>query len=501
MIDKGEIARILEMHSDEVLSALAVVLPDLTDSEIFNLLELLEDQESFQTRLPLRIRLYALIYNESRRPELRLIALLRLLRRLGSRRDTPDLGDIPSDSTDFAIFVREKANELSDNLSLTDAIISLADATLAYRTGDIATMNTATSKGLKAISEMEIWTDPPVTLTPLALLVAETGHELYYIAANAVYRAGNIEKAREIAETWSGLIEKWESILGPLMRQRYQYYQLVGQLNYEVGLLEPALEAFHEALSYAPSPYRRAFIWLRQAKIEREMARLDDSWMHAVLAIEAFLESPFPQAAATWLEWLALDADTPKRKTEIGRLKEKFGRIDRINSLEINRVTRAMTELYRILGELRTTSNPGKLNSRLDTLIDELEKAGSWKNLVTLLATKAVVAGRVNDRDTVDKSISRAREIINSKLTDDVRPPQEFFLESAHALALRDVGAYEEALNTLFEKALEARKKYPGGYGPEEKTAMEAVYYLGALSGLDPDSIDRKIRDTISDIR
>jgi len=498
MIQRGEIADILEKHADQVLASLSVVLPELADSEIFDLLELLEDQERFHTRLPLRIQIYALIYNESNRPELKMLALLRLLRRLGSRRDAPDLGPIPSDSVDFAKFVYEKAKEFPGQESLSKALSSLAMATLAYRTGDLAAMKETTFGGLNALADLEQWSKPSSDLTPMSLLIAETGHELYYIGANAAYRAGDIENAREMADDWSELIEKWEFVLGPLSRQRYQYYQLAGQLNFEVGLLEPALDAFTKALDFAPTPYRKAFIWLRQAKIEREMERGDESWEHAVAAIEAFLESPFPQAAASWIEWIGLDAESEPRRAKIDALREEFDRIKGIDGLEINRVTRAMTELYRILGELRTTSDPGNLNTRLDDLITELEKIGSWKNLITLLSAKAVVAGRLNDRESMDSAISRARDIINTKLTDDARPPLKFFLESAHALALRDVGAYEEALNTLFEKALEARKMYPGGFGPDERTAMEAVYYLGALSGLDPETIDRKIRDTIS---
>ena len=95
----------------------------------------------------------------------------------------------------------------------------------------------------------------------------------------------------------------------------------------------------------------------------------------------------------------------------------------------------------------------------LDNLIVELEKAGTWPNLVTILATKAVVAGRLNDRELMDESIDRARSLVNEKLDDDSRPPAEFLLESAHAL-----------------------------------------YYLGALAGHDPETIERKIRDTISSI-
>ena len=302
------------------------------------------------------------------------------------------------------------------------------------------------------------------------------------------------DRAREMAEDWSESIGKWEAVLGPLTRQRYQYYQLVGHLDYEVGLYAQALEAYEKALEYAPTAYRKAFLWLSQAQVERLMGRDEGSWAHASEAIDALLASPYPQVAAVWIEWLALAADSDEKQAQIGEMRSK---LEKSGGVEINRVTRAMTTLYRVLARLRTTDNPADLVPVLDRLIDELERTGSWSNMVTILATKAVVVGRLGDRETMDQTIARARELVGERIAEDSRPPLEFFLESAHALALRNVGAYDEAFHAIFERALEARKKYPGAMGPDEETAVEALYYLGALAGNDPETIEKRIRDTI----
>ncbi len=497
MIDRGKLADLLKGPDQRVLGDLPRLLPELSQSEIFDLLDLVEDTDFFRDRLPLRLKLYAVLANHAVQNDLRLIALLRLLRRLGARQDTPDLGDIPGQTADFTSYLADKALELAGDEYLAEAIGSLARATLAFRSGDLTAMQSETERGLKALERMDHWSDPSDTMDLSQLVLSETGHELTYIAANAVYRAGDVAKAREIVDNWSAIIEKWENVLGTLPRQRYQYYRLVGRLNQEVGTYEPALEAYTKALDYAPTPYRKAFIWLSQAQIERELNRRDESWSHAVMAIDATLNSPYPQTASTWIEWLALEADTPEKESEIEKLRL---RLKGLGGEEINRVARAMKELYRVLGTLHTTSDPVGIVPVLDNLIVELEKAGTWPNLVTILATKAVVAGRLNDRELMDESIDRARSLVNEKLDDDSRPPAEFLLESAHALALRDVGAYDEAFSTLFEDALEARMKYPGAIGPDEKSALEAIYYLGALAGHDPETIEQKIRDTISSI-
>jgi len=164
---------------------------------------------------------------------------------------------------------------------------------------------------------------------------------------------------------------------------------------------------------------------------------------------------------------------------------------------EINRVVSMMTRMYKLLTDLRSGADPSDLIKPLDSMIDEFEKAGSWSNLITLLAAKAVISGRLEDRNAMEGAVKSARECIEGHFPPEARGPQEFFIENAHALALRNVGAYEEAFETLFEKGLEARRKYPGGFGPEEQTALEALYYLGALAGYDPDTIEGKIRSTI----
>jgi len=231
------------------------------------------------------------------------------------------------------------------------------------------------------------------------------------------------------------------------------------------------------------------------AQVERELGLADQSWEHGIAAVEAWLASPYPQTAGSWIAWLSLEARTPEKRRQIESLE---ARCDEAGGVEINRVSRAMTELYRLLADLHYGADPAGLVPRLDAIIVDLEKAGSWPNLVTLLATRAVVAGRLSDRNIMDQTIAKARELIMTKLAVDARPPAQFFLESAHALALRDVGAYDEAFHTLFERALEARGKYPGGVGPEEQTALEALYYLGALAGYDPGTIERRVRLTMT---
>ena len=354
---------------------------------------------------------------------------------------------------------------------------------------------TTSSDGLACLAEMPAWSNPSSPPGLEDLLVAEVGHELMFLASDAAYRSGDIRKAQELVEGWSEFITLWETVLGPLGRARYQYYQLVGHLSYDVGLPEEALRGYEKALEYAPTPYRSAFLWISMARVERELGLTEKSWRHAVDAIEAWLESPYPQTADTWIEWLSLDADSSDRKAVIGQLRR---RKEAAGGLETNRVARAMTSLYRLLGDLHAGASPVQLAPLLDPIIAELEKAGSWPNMVTLLATRAVIAGRMGERDKMDKAIGDARNLISSKLAPDARPPAEFFVESAHALALRDVGAYDEAFHTLFERALEARAKYPGGVGPEERTAFEAVYYLGALAGHDPATIERRVKEVLA---
>jgi len=497
MIDRGRIAEILKGPESQILSDLPALLPNLTDSEVFDLFDLMEDTRYFEGRLPLRLQVYAQIALTATRNEIKLLALLRLQRRLGSRKDTPDMGEIPPDPLHFVDYLASKARELCPAEELANAVAALATATFAYRSGDLTVMHQSASRGLSAINTINNWTNPPLEPGPWDLVISETGHELTLIASNAAYRTGDIESAREIASNWSKSIENWEKVLGLLPRLRYLYFRLTGRLNFEVGLYEPALEAYSKALEYAPTPYRKAFIWLAEAQIERELGELDASWDHAINAIDAILNSPYPQTAAPWIEWLASDLDDPGKTSVVDNLRN---RLEISGGLEINRVTSAMTSLYRTLTELHTTSNPASITPVLDQITLDLENSGSWPNLVTLLSTKAVVAGRLGDRDLMNQTIDKARTIITQKLTPDARPPAEFLLESAYALALRDVGDYDEAFNTLFERALEARKKYPGGVGPEEMSALEAVYYLGALAGYDPDTIERKIRDTINNI-
>jgi hypothetical protein len=192
-----------------------------------------------------------------------------------------------------------------------------------------------------------------------------------------------------------------------------------------------------------------------------------------------------------------MEADTPEKEGLVGFLRS---RCESEGGQDINRVSRAMASLYRAQAELRNGSDVSLISRELYGLTKELEEAGSWPNLVTILATLVVALGRQGSQESMERTIGRAREIVETKLEPDARPPAEFFLESAYALALRDTGAYDEAFNTLFERALEARLKYPGAVGPDEQTALEALYYLGALAGQDPAVIEKKVRAVISKI-
>jgi tetratricopeptide (TPR) repeat protein len=496
MIDRQTLSESLSGPENCVLDDLPRLLSTLSQSETLDLLDLMEDSDLFRNRLPMRLRIYASIAENAPEPIVRLIALVRLLRRIGARKDLPNLGDVPGTLADFEVYLPAASKKFIGDCPITDAIVALASATLAFRSGDIPAMRESTAKGLDALDRIPSWLNPPDGIGLIDILIAEVGHELMFIASNTAFRSGNVEKARVLAENWSRLINKWEKALGPLDRVRYQYYQLSGHINYDVGLPSEALKAYTLALTYAPTSYRKAFLWMSMAQVERELGLFDESWEHGIAAVEAWLQSPYPQTAGTWIEWLSLEARTSDKRSLIELLRE---RSKHAGGVEINRVSGAMTELYRILADLRYGADPSKLAPRLDSIICDLESAESWPNLVTLLATRAVLAGRINDRETMNMSIEKARGIISTKLTADSRPPAEFFLESAHALALRDVGAYDEAFTTLFERAMEARAKYPGGVGPNEQSTLEALYYLGALAGHDPAGIEKRVRATLSE--
>jgi tetratricopeptide (TPR) repeat protein len=495
MIDRGTVAEFLDRPDDMMLAGFPRLLNELSISESLDLLALLEDPDRFRDRLPLRLKLYALMAQFARDPALQTIALIRLLRRMGSRKDMPGLGDVPDQLPDFSQYMAQRVHELLGVTPLAETVGALADATRAFRSGDLNEMAKACDRGLKALSELESWDEPPINPGLTDLIVSEAGHELVFIAVNAAFRSGDLSRAHELAEYWSNAINRWEKVLGVLERQRYQFYRISGHIDQEVGLLDASVEAYNRALEYAPTAYTRAFLWISLARVERELGHAEDCWKHAIDAIRAWQESPYPQTAVSWIEWLAVDAGTPEKQLEIDTLRT---RQNEVGGVEINRIVRAMTDLYRLLASLRSGADPIDLVPHLDRLIVEMEEAGSWPNLITILATRAVVLGRLEDREKMDESIERARELIRGKLAPDARPPVEFFVESAHALALRDVGEYEEAFHTLFERALEARKKYPGGLGPDEQSALEALYYLGALSGYDPDTIEKKIRSSLA---
>ncbi|HDS29501.1 MAG TPA: hypothetical protein ENN67_00515, partial [Firmicutes bacterium] len=434
MTDCGNIAEFLQNPDEIILAKFPRLLSEYDSTEIIELLSILENPEQFRNRLPLRLKLYAIIAEFAPDSALKLLALIRLLRRMGSRKDMPELGEVPPRLPDFADYMAIRAHELFLNSPIADAVSALADSTRAFRSGDLREMSRASNSGINALYEIESWSNPPSDLNIIDFVVSETGHELYFIAINAALRSGDPSGAKVLAESWSNAINRWERVLGVLDRQRYQYYRIVGHINHVVGLLDAGVDAYNHALEHAPTIYTKAFLWMGLARIERELGRYDDCWKHAVDAIRAWQNSPYPQAAAPWIEWLAIDADSMEKRAEIENLRETQAKS---GGVEINRVVKAMTELYRLIASLRTSDDPVEIAPHLDRLIVEMEKAGSFPNLVTILATRAVVYGRLEDREKMDESIGRAREIISEKLAPDARPPVEFFVESAHALALR----------------------------------------------------------------
>ena len=497
MIDRREIAELFDGPDGRIPGAISIAVMELDDASVIDLLSLIEDNERFQHRLPLRLKIYAELAKHVEKPFLSIIALLRLLRRLGSRRDLPYLGEIPDNLNDFVKYLSKRVYELIGDRPLSDAIKCLALATRSHREGDIIQMTYAAESGLAALNKIPAWTDPTESHSLEYLILMETGHELNYLAASAALRSGNSEHAFNMAYSWLEYIEKWEAAYGTLIRQRYQYFQLVGQLQDEVGLKRESLEAYSRALEYAPTRYRKAFIWLSMAQAEKSLGMLDSCWEHAIEAIEAWLDSPYPQTARQWIEWLDPVADTKEKSRKIEALRVI---VRRVGVKETNKVVRAMTQLHEISAKIQDGGNLKELEAPLDQIIGELTTAGSWPNLVKILATRAVVAGRLDDPESMNKAIARAREIIEDKISPDRRPEELFFVESAHALALRDAGEYEEAFEMLFEKALESRKQYTGGIGPDEHTAFEALYYLGALAGHDPKEVEKRVKATLAAI-
>lgn len=488
----------LKLSDEEVLRT----LPDLTNSflevEWFDFLLFMEETSNFGNRLPLRLQIYASLA-EGRFPnEIRLVSLIRLLRRLGSRTDLPDLGAIPNNISEFTDFVARTAPAISNDDSLVAALTNLAYATRAFRRGNIPEMKAFTVSGIDALSKNDSWVKPPVEPQIIDLAIAETGHELFFIATNALYRSGDVEGARSLTELWLEQIQIWEKSLGMMSRVRYQYFQLLGNIFDEIGLPEQSLESYVKALDYAPTRYRKAFLWINMAQIERKLGLMSQSWNHSVDAIQAWLESPYPQTAAPWIEWLAKDADSPEKSSLLDTFRKILAES---GGKEINVVTKSITRLYRLERELKEGIPAAEILPKLEEIISSLEEAESWPNVITVLAIEAVLAGRIDDRKSLDEAVIRAREIIDTKLTGDAKPPSIFLLESANALALRNVGAYNEAFKALFERALEARIKYPGSMGPDERSAIEALYYLGALAGYDMDSIEKRVRKLLTGIQ
>ncbi|HEX9744581.1 MAG TPA: hypothetical protein VGB30_04055 [bacterium] len=497
MINKAEMSALLEGPDDTIVRSVSDAVHDWEEADIIRLLDTLEDNFKFATRLPLRLKIYAELVSISDLPLLATISLLRLLRRLGTRKDMPDLENVPEDLPDFTVYIKEKTYDLLGDGIIREAISYLADATGFHRTGDIPGMLEAGERGLKLLAEIPAWENPGIEITLEKMIVAETGHELMFITASASFRTGNTERALEICDEWWRSIEKFEATLGQLDRQRYQYFQLVGQIQAEVGLHEEGLEAYARAIEYAPTRYRMAFIWQSMALSEAELGMMELAWNHSNEAIEAWLDSPYPQAAYPWVEWLASIADTDSKQEKITEFREQCGNA---GIQDVNRVTSAMTVLFRLNADLRNRANPITLVEPLDEIIRNLTEAESWPNLYAILATRAVISGRLGNADEMDSSIALAREIIDTRLAPDARPPAQFFIESAYALALRDVGEYEEAFETLFDNALSARMKYPGNIGPEEQTAFQALYYLGALAGYDPETVESKVKSAMSAI-
>ena len=154
----------------EVLNELPLRLASLDEPGSLELFSLLEDSQLFVNRLPLRLQIYAKIATPpidgptafqsgkcfTPSPEMRVLALERLLRRMGARKDIPDLDEIPETLTDFADYLASSARTLLGETPLAGAVGALAFATKASRAGDICEMGFYADKGLEELYQI-IW--------------------------------------------------------------------------------------------------------------------------------------------------------------------------------------------------------------------------------------------------------------------------------------------------------------------------------------------------------
>jgi len=160
LTDREVIHELLNAPEEKILSELPYFIAETDSTGLIDLLSVMEDSELFKGRLPLRLKIYAKLAEDSDRPYIALIALIRLLRRLGSRKDLPNLGGIPEQLPDFTKYLASKAFELIGETPLAYAAEALASATGAFREGELVDAVEFSKKGLAALEKIPEWSAP-----------------------------------------------------------------------------------------------------------------------------------------------------------------------------------------------------------------------------------------------------------------------------------------------------------------------------------------------------
>ena len=447
-------------------------------------------------RLPLRLQILARISEISENPHFKVLALVRLLWRLGARKDLPDFGKVPNELHEFALYMEKVVIEALGESPLSKAAASLGHATDAQRHGNFMHSSQIAHSGLDHLREV-MGIKSPSELNLERLVQSEIYFNLMQIAADSALREGNSNLASKDASEWIKMIDSWENVMGPLNLQRFFYNLLMGDLQDKEGNRRDGLDSYKLALEHADSDQKRAYCWHAIAEVEKKLGFRESSWNHMVIAVETWLKGHNPQIAERNINWLENEAETPEKKEKVELLRTQ---LKNTGAVAISRYRKAMIRFDKILADLRKGSGVHNLIQPLDELIEELNDIGAWPDLVYVLPARAVVESILDQPVAKESHIDRAREIIESKLSENFRPPALFFLENAHALVLRNLGNYEDAFQILFEHALDTRKKYPDNFGPEEKSTVEALHFLGAIAGHDEEMIEQKVKSVFSSI-
>ena len=494
---KDDIQNTLVGPDDQVLVKIEQAVIQLDEAQLLELMECINDDSRFEGRLPLRLRILARISETAGDPHLIVLALVRLLWRLGSRKDLPDFGHVPNNLPEYALFMEKAAFKALGECPLSKAAAELGHATLSQRHGDFIMSSKTAHSGLKRICEIPEIKNPTDEINLKQLVQSEVYFNLMQIAADSSFREGNSSLALQSADEWIQMIDTWEKVPGKLDVQRFFYNLLMGDIRDREGNRKESLNSYKLALEHADSDQKRAYSWHAIAEVEKKLGHKESSWNHMVIAVETWLKGHNPQLAERNINWLENEADTPDKKEKVESLRY----LSQQTGVEtINRYRKAMIRFDAIIAELRKGSGLQSLVTPLDDLIDELIEIGAWPDLVYVLPARAVVESMLDEPSEKESFIDKAREIIESKLSENFRSPALFFVENAHALVLRNMGNYEEAFRILFEHALDTRKNYPENYGPEEKSTVEALHFLGTIAGHDQVLIEEKVNTVFSTI-